>query len=156
MAKDMGRRGGIVALAAVGAVAPTLAQGQRQAPEEKAKILYHLNQPGGEEFVYYRQFLVNLRNHLSVLSSGGYDLRVVMHGAGINLMRIAARQNPQIAATVDDLKLAGVRFEICRITLQNSNVRLEELYDAGEEDLVPSGVGQLGRLQHQGFAYIKI
>ena len=152
MTKAMGRRGGIAALAAMGAAAPALAQ----APGGKEKVLYHLNQPGGEEFTYYRQFLVNLRNHLSVLTPGNYDLRVVMHGAGLNLLRIAAKQNPQVAATIDDLKLAGVRFEICQITLRNNNIRLDELYDASEEDLVPSGVGQLGRLQHQGFAYIKI
>lgn len=152
MNRKMGRRGGIAALAAMGAAAPAFAQ----APAGKEKILYHLNQPGGEEFVHYRQLLVNLRNHLSVLTPGNYDLRVVMHGPGINLLRIAAKHDPQIAATIDDLKLAGLRFEICQITLRNGNIRLEELYDAGEEDLVPSGVGQLGRLQHQGFAYIKI
>ncbi|UPY35573.1 DsrE family protein [Sediminicoccus sp. KRV36] len=152
MTKRMGRRGGMAALAAMGAATPALAQ----APAGKEKVLYHLNQPGGEEFAYYRQFLVNLRNHLSVLTPGQYDLRVVMHGAGLNLLRIAARQNPQIAASIDEMKLAGVRFEVCRITLRSNNIRLDELYDAGEEDLVPSGVGQLGRLQHQGFAYIKI
>ncbi len=152
MAQRLGRRGGIAAIAAMGAAAPAAAQGN--APREK--VVYHLNQPGGEEFAYYRQFLVNVGNHLGVLTRGNFDLRVVMHGAGLNILRIAAKQNPQVAASIDELKLAGVRFEICRITMRNNNIRLEELYDASEDDLVPSGVGQLGRLQWDGFAYIKI
>lgn len=152
MKRRVGRRGGIAAIAAMGAAAPAAAQGN--APREK--VVYHLNQPGGEEFAYYRQFLTNLANHMSVLTRGAFDLRVVMHGPGVNLLRIAARHDPQIAARIDEMKLAGVRFEICRITLRSNNIRLEELYDAAEEDLVPSGVGQLGRLQWDGFAYIKI
>jgi intracellular sulfur oxidation DsrE/DsrF family protein len=152
MTRRLGRRGGIVAMAAIGAAAPAAAQGSGT----REKVVYHLNQPGGEEFAFYRQFLVNVANHLSVLTPGEFDLRVVMHGPGINLLRIAAKHDPQVAARIDDLKLAGVRFEICRITLRNGNIRLEELYDAGEDDLVPSGVGQLGRLQWDGFAYIKI
>jgi len=41
-------------------------------------------------------------------------------GAGLNLLRIAAPQNPQIAATSDNLNLLGVGFEIYRITLANN------------------------------------
>jgi intracellular sulfur oxidation DsrE/DsrF family protein len=63
---------------------------------------------------------------------------------------------PQIAAAIDELKLKDVRFEICRITLRLNNVRLDELYDANEADLVESGVAQVARLQKAGFAYIKI
>jgi intracellular sulfur oxidation DsrE/DsrF family protein len=154
MPRTIGRRAaGLTALAAAGTVAATAAA---QAAPAKERITYHLNQPGGEGFRYYRQLLRNLRNHLSVLPPEGYDLRVVMHGAGLGLLREAARQDPQIAAAVDELKLAGVRFEICRITLRLDNIRLEELYDAAEDDLVESGVAQLARLQHQGFAYIKV
>ncbi len=100
--------------------------------------------------------LVNLRNHVDTLANGQFDLRVVIHVAGLGLLRGAAKANPQVAASVDDLKLAGVRFEICRITLRANNIRLEELYDAVEADLVPSGVVQIARLQQQGFSYIKI
>jgi len=153
MTGKMGRRGGIAAIAGLGAAAPVAAQ---QASTAREKVVYHLNMPGGEEFAYYRQMLTNVQNHLTVLTRGQFDLRVVMHGPGINLLRIAAKADPQIAATVDDLKLAGVRFEICRITLTRGNIPLSALYDAAEEDVVPSGVGQLGRLQWDGFAYIKI
>jgi intracellular sulfur oxidation DsrE/DsrF family protein len=100
--------------------------------------------------------LTNVQNHLTVLPEGRFDLRVVMHGPGVNLLRFAARNDPQIAATVDELKLAAVRFEICRITLTRGNIPLSQLYEASEEDVVQSGVGRLGELQAQGFACIKI
>jgi intracellular sulfur oxidation DsrE/DsrF family protein len=150
--KQIPRRAGLAALAA-GAAGATPAQAAAPAKE---LILYHLNQPGGDGFRYYRQMLRNLRNHVSVLPQDGYDLRVVMHGAGLGLLRGAARQDPQIAASVDELKLAGVRFEVCRITLRLDRIGLDELYDAVEDDLVDSGVGQVARLQQRGFAYIKI
>jgi len=143
-----------MAVAAAAAVAvPAGASGQG-APT--AKIVYHLNQPGGEEFSHYRQMLTNVSNHLTVLTPGRFDLRIMMHGPGVNLLRFGARNDPQIAATIDELKLAGVRFEICRITLTRGNIPLSQLCDASEEDIVPSGVGRLSELQMQGYAYIKI
>jgi len=153
----VGRRGAglITAVAGLFAAASARAQSGREQGGRK-KIVYHLKQPGGEDFAFYRQILRNLRNHLSVLPKDGFDLRVVMHGAGLNLLRRGGRADPQIAAAIDELKLASVRFEICRITLRLDNIRLEELYDAEETDLVESGVAQIARLQHQGFAYIKV
>ena len=149
----MNTRRRFAATAGMGVLAATPALAQE---DDKDKVVYHLNLPGGEEFVYFRQFLLNLGNHVSVLTAGRYDVRVVMHGAGLNLLRLGARAMPQIAAAIDELKLKDVRFEICRITLRLNNVRLDELYDANEADLVESGVAQVARLQKAGFAYIKI
>lgn len=151
---QVGRRAAAIA-AALGGLFATAA-GTARAQAEREKIVYHLNQPGGEDFAFYRQILRNLRNHVSVLPKDNFDLRVVMHGAGLNILRRGAKADPQIAAGIDELKLAGVRFEICRITLRLDNIRLDELYDAEEKDLVESGVAQIARLQQQGFAYVKI
>jgi len=152
-ARHLSRRAAMPALAAAAAAAPAAAA----TPAGRFKVVYHLNQPGGEDFAYYRQMLRNIRNHLSIDPPEGIDLRVVMHGPGINLLRRAARADQQIAATVDELKLKGVKFQICRITLQLDNIKLEELYDADEGDLVQSGVFEVMRLQQrEGFAYLKI
>lgn len=148
----LSRRLAVPALA--GAVAlPATAQ----AKSEPFKVVYHLNQPGGEDFAYYRQMLTNIRNHLSIQPPEGIDIRVVMHGPGVNLLRRAAPADKQIAAAIDELKAAGVKFLVCKITLKNNNIPLEELYDIEESDLVPSGVFEIARLQQrEGFAYIKI
>jgi intracellular sulfur oxidation DsrE/DsrF family protein len=34
-------------------------------------------------------------------------------------------------------------------------VKLEDLYDASEADVVPSGVAELARLESMGYSYIK-
>ncbi len=85
-----------MAVAAAAAAATPLATQAQTAEIEK--IVYHLNQPGGEEFSYYKQMLTNVRNHLTVLTPGRFDLRIVMHGPGINLLRFGARNDPEIAA----------------------------------------------------------
>lgn len=152
MTRRLSRRLAVPALAGAAAV-PAAAR----AASEPFKVVYHLNQPGGEDFAYYKQMLTNVRNHLSIKPAEGLDIRIVMHGAGVNLLRRAAPADKQIAATIDDLKAAGVKFQICAITLKNNNIPLEELYDAEESDLVPSGVFEVARLQQrEGFAYLKI
>lgn len=153
MARKLSRRLAVPALAA-GATLPAAAA---QAAAGPYKVVYHLNQPGGEDFAYYRQMLTNVQNHLSIAPPEGLEIRIVMHGPGVNLLRRAAPADKQIAATIDNLKLAGVRFHICAITLKRGNIPLAELYDAEESDLVPSGVFEIARLQQrEGFAYLKI
>jgi intracellular sulfur oxidation DsrE/DsrF family protein len=153
MARRVSRRLAVPALAAA-AAAPAAAA---QAASGPYKVVYHLNQPGGEDFAYYKQMLTNVQNHLSIAPPEGLEIRIVMHGAGVNLLRRAAPADKQIAAAIDNLKLAGVRFHICAITLKRGDIPLAELYDAEESDLVPSGVFELARLQQrEGFAYLKI
>lgn len=153
MARTVSRRLAVPALAA-GAALPAAAA---QAAATPFKVVYHLNQPGGEDFAYYKQMLVNVQNHLSIAPAEGLEIRIVMHGAGVNLLRRAAPADKQIAAAIDDLKAAGVQFRICAITLKRGNIPLAELYDAEESDLVPSGVFEVARLQQkEGFAYLKI
>ncbi|MCS6878431.1 MAG: DsrE family protein [Geminicoccaceae bacterium] len=152
MGRRLSRRLVVPALAGA-AAAPVAAR----AAGEPFKVVYHLNQPGGENFAYYRQMLVNIRNHLSIRPPEGIDIRVVMHGPGVDLLRRAATADQQIAAVIDELKLAGVKFLVCKITLERNNIPLAELYDTEESDLVPSGVFEIARLQQrEGFAYLKI
>lgn len=152
MVPTASRRLAVPALVA-GAALPAAAQ----AAAGPFKVVYHLNQPGGEDFAYYKQMLVNVQNHLSIAPPEGLEIRIVMHGAGVNLLRRAAPADKQIAAAIDDLKAAGVQFRICAITLKRGSIPLAELYDAEESDLVPSGVFEVARLQQrEGFAYLKI
>ncbi|HSM28317.1 MAG TPA: DsrE family protein, partial [Thioalkalivibrio sp.] len=98
--------------------------------------------------------LRNVQNHINAVGAEGLDIKVVMHGGGINLL-LGANQNPDLQAAVDSLKLQGVDFQVCRNTLVSRNVPLDALYDATEADVVPSGVAQLSILQREGYTYIK-
>ncbi|KZN23218.1 hypothetical protein A4G99_14270 [Haladaptatus sp. R4] len=54
---------------------------------------------------------------------------------------------------VETLLNRGVSFKQCHNTIDGTNITSEDLIDGVE--LVPSGVGELTRLQHEGYAYIK-
>ena len=148
-----GSRRRLAVLAASAAAVP--AQAQAQSPAA-VKATYHLNLPGGDNWGYFRQVLVNLANHLAAVQPRPLDFRVVMHARGLDLLHKAAQADRQIAADIDTMKLAGVRFEICATTMRLNNIALDALYEAAPEDVVPSGVARVAELQHLGFAYIKI
>jgi hypothetical protein len=88
-----------------------------------------------------------------------------MHGDGLSLLLYpdalastkmkAANATDEMQARITNLKQQGVHFDICANTLKNRQVKLEDLYDASEADLVPSGVAELSRLQAMGYTYVK-
>lgn len=119
--------------------------------DDVTRVVYHVNQ--GDPGVHMGA-LRNVQNHINAVGAEGMDIKVVMHGGGINLL-IGANQNPDLQAAVDSLKLQGVDFQVCRNTLTSRNIPLEALYDATEADVVQSGVAQLSILQRDGYTYIK-
>ena len=120
-------------------------------PDDVTRVVYHVNQ--GDPAVHMGA-LRNVQNHINAVGADGMDIKVVMHGGGINLL-MGANENPDLQAAVDSLKLQGVDFQVCRNTLVSRSVPLEALYDATEADVVPSGVAQLSILQREGYTYIK-
>ena len=93
------------------------------------------------------------------------DLRVVMHGDGVSLVlepdalegtkMKAANATDVVQAKISGLKDQGVKFEVCANTLKGRNVPIDALYDVSEEDIVPSGVAEISRLEQLGYTYIK-
>jgi intracellular sulfur oxidation DsrE/DsrF family protein len=120
-------------------------------PDDVTRVVYHVNE--GDPAVHMGA-LRNVQNHINAVGAEGLDIKVVMHGGGINLL-LGANQNPDLQAAVDSLKLQGVDFQVCQNTLVSRNVPLDALYDATEADVVPSGVAQLSILQREGYTYIK-
>ncbi|MEJ2592871.1 MAG: DsrE family protein, partial [Candidatus Thiodiazotropha sp.] len=67
-----------------------------------------------------------------------------------------ANATDEMTARIDGLKSQGVSFQICGNTVKGRNVDLaSDLYDADPEDVVPSGVAELARLEGMGYSYIK-
>lgn len=155
-------RGAAAALIVLmGASAPQAQDAAAQSPTETAapayaaqKVVYHLNGKGGEEGKGYNAALANMRNHLEAVGAENLDLRVVMHGDGVELLQLAA-DDLTLQGTIADLKAKGVRFLVCNNTLTARNIDPATLFDVMPEDIVPSGVAELGKLQMEGFAYIK-
>lgn len=67
-----------------------------------------------------------------------------------------ALTDADIQAGVDNLRLQGVDFGICNVTVTRGNIDiLTDLYDSTEANLVPSGVAEISHLQTQGYTYLR-
>ena len=131
----------------------------------KQKVVYHINYDGGPDSKAYKGAMRNIQNHINAVGAENLDLKVVLHGNGLAMLldpaalkaskMKEANGDDVMTAKVASLKDQGVQFQICANTLKGRKVTLNDLYDASEGDVVPSGVAQLAILQSQGYAYIK-
>ncbi|MCB2101349.1 MAG: DsrE family protein [Rhodobacterales bacterium] len=121
----------------------------------KQKVVYHVNYTGGDANKAYKGAMRNIQNHINAVGAENMEIKVVLHGNGLGLL-MAANKDPQMAATVDNLKLQHVGFGVCANTLKGRNIDYtKDLYDVEAADIVPSGVAELSRLQQMGYTYIK-
>jgi intracellular sulfur oxidation DsrE/DsrF family protein len=141
----------VVALA-IAAAGPATAQDSRYGQQ---KVVYHINYDGGEDDRAYRGAMTNIQNHINAVGAENLDVKVVLHGNGLGLL-MEARSNEQLQTQVAGLKGQNVAFNVCNNTLQGRKISYsDDLYDVWEEDIVPSGVAELSRLQQMGYTYIK-
>src|SRR6185295_12443895 len=123
---------------------------QTNSAEGPDKVVYHLN-AGLEQAA---NGLRNIRNHLEVNPKA--QIVVVAHAQGVDyLMKGNKDANGNSFETqVGDLKLQGVQFNVCEITLRNRKLnRSQFIQDA---TFVPSGVAEIARLQQrEGYAYLR-
>lgn len=73
---------------------------------------------------------------------------LVANSGGLELLRDESAQRERVRA----LHERGVEFKQCRNTIAGTDTTEADLVDGVE--LVPSGVGELTRLQDDGYAYI--
>ena len=94
-------------------------------------------------------------NNFLPVGQDNYEIQFVLHGNGIELLRSVAQNNQDAAGRIDSLRGQGVDFKICANTLKGRKIALDDLYFADESDVVPSGVAEIGKLQQQGFVYLR-
>ncbi|WP_018993683.1 MULTISPECIES: DsrE family protein [unclassified Thioalkalivibrio] len=141
----------ILPLALTAAAMLTL-PGAAMADYGEQKVVYHVNY---NDMDRHMAAMGNIQNHINAVGAENMEIRVVMHGPGLHLLR-NAKENEDLAARIEELKMQDVDFNICNVTVTRGNVDIsEELFDATEYDLVPSGVGEIGHLQTQGFVYLR-
>ena len=123
-----------------------------QAADKTHKAVYHLN---SKEIETQKDVLRNAQNHLDAIGADKMDLRIVMHAGGVSMLR-TAKNDIDLQSTIENLKLKGVKFEVCKKTLDRGKINYKtDLYDVSEKDLVASGVAEIALLQEQGFSYVK-
>jgi hypothetical protein len=98
--------------------------------------------------------LRNIRNHLEVDPKA--KIVVVAHADGVDFLMNGAQdanKNPYNVA-VETLKVQGVAFEVCQITLRNRKLDAKQFIP--EAGFTPSGVQRITQLQQrEGYAYLK-
>lgn len=129
------------------------AQTPAKAPE-KQKTVYHINYKGGENDSAYMAALRNVNNHISAVGADKVDIKVVLHANGLDVLKNAT-SNEALRGQIQGLKAQHVAFQVCENTMVRNKIEMKDLYDASKEDIVASGVAELARLQHLGYAYIK-
>ena len=119
----------------------------------KQKVVYHINYDG-ETGTSYRAAMNNIQNHINAVGAENLTVKVVLHGDGLGLL-MGAKEDDVLQTRIGALKGQNVKFSICNNTLVGRDIALDDLYDAWDEDVVPSGVAELSHLQAQGYTYIK-
>jgi intracellular sulfur oxidation DsrE/DsrF family protein len=130
----------------------------------KQKVVYHINYDHPKK---QAGALRNIQNHINAVGAENLDLKVVLHGNGLALLLEPdsldklkkfkhANADDKMTAKVTDLKGQGVDFHVCANTVRGRKVDVEtDLYDVSSEDIVPSGVAEVAKLQAMGYSYIK-
>lgn len=114
------------------------------------KVVYHLSEGLGQA----SNGLRNIGNHLEVNPNA--RIVVVSHARGVDfLMKDAKDANgARYEDLVEQLRMRGVRFDVCEITLRNRKLAKDQFI--AEVTWVPSGVAEVTRLQQrEGYAYLK-
>jgi intracellular sulfur oxidation DsrE/DsrF family protein len=115
------------------------------------KVLYQNDGGWPDDHAYFERFLHNISNHI-MATGGDVDIRVVDFAAGVKMF-VMATTDPALAAQIDALRAQHVQFKICRNTLRGMQLRLDQLYKVDPDDVVPSGVAEIARLQGQGWVF---
>jgi len=114
------------------------------------KVVYHLNEGPAQA----SNGLRNINNHLEVDPKA--KIVVVTHALGVDFLMKGVKDNNgnKYEDLVEQLKMRGVRFDVCEITLRNRKLQKEQFIE--HVTFVPSGVAEVTRLQQrEGYAYLK-
>ena len=114
------------------------------------KVVYHINDGLGQA----TNGLRNIGNHLEVNPKA--KIVVVSHAQGVDfLMKGAKDKNGnKYEDLVERLKMRGVQFDVCEITLRNRKLNKDQFIEYAS--YVPSGVAEVTRLQQrEGYAYLR-
>lgn len=144
-----------ILLAAVLAVAALAGVASADGRYGKQKVVYHINYAGGDADKAYLGALQNIQNHINAVGKDNIDVKVVLHGNGLGVLK-SAKSNDKLKVGVASLKSQNVGFNVCNNTLKGRKIDYEkDLFDVYKEDIVPSGVAEVSRLQQMGYTYIK-
>ncbi len=123
------------------------------------KTVFHVSETRDEKG--YLGILGNVNNYVKALQATGKktDAVIVMNGDGLGMLQMAKEieleAEAKLPGRITAMKESGVKFLVCYNTLVGRKIAFEDLYDAHEGDIIPSGVAEVGRLQAKGYRLLK-
>jgi len=120
------------------------------AAEGPMKVIYHIN----EGLDQASNGLRNANNQLQVDPNA--KIVFVAHSKGVDFLMKGAKdkRGTKYEDIVERLKIKGVEFQVCEITLKNRKLSKDQFIEYAT--YVPSGVWQVTKLQQtEGYAYLK-
>lgn len=112
----------------------------------KYRTVFHVTEDDPRKWA---QVLNNARYTQTELGARNVEIAVVMNGGGISMMKL---ESP-VAQMIDEAKKAGIKFHVCQNTMATQKVTKEDMLP--QADYVPSGIGDVIKLQSQGWSYVK-
>ena len=113
------------------------------------KTVFHVSSPDAGDQQHAMINAANLLADESVYSSGD-EVVILANGAAVRMFVEETADHPDMVETLFD---DGVSLRACGNALASMNATDDDLL-AGVER-VPSGSGELARLQDEGFGYVK-
>lgn len=116
------------------------------------RVVYQENEGGGWFNHGFLGLVGSLENHVAAVGVGNIDIRVILQGKGLDLLR-----NPDAAmrGRIDRLRAEGVRFIVCRNSLIQSGTSPSDLYGVKATDIARAGVAEIAMLEAKGFVYLR-
>lgn len=140
---------GALALAALFAAVPAGAQ-QAAAPAAAAaareKAVFAVSDADPQK---WNLTLGNIGNALDALGPDGAQIELVAYGPGIEMLK----KDSPVAKRLAELMAKGVRVAACQNSMRAWHLDASDL--APGVSPVPSGVVELMKRQHEGYAYIR-
>jgi intracellular sulfur oxidation DsrE/DsrF family protein len=118
-------------------------------PPTEDTVVYHFS----EGLEQASNGLRNIRNHLEVNPNA--KIVVVAHAKGVDFLMkgVKDKNGNKYEDLVEQLQMRGVQFDVCQITLRDRKLSKDQFIEYAT--FVPSGVAEISKLEHQGYAYLK-
>ena len=123
----------------------TLLANDASAQGANHKVVFQFTLADSMQQKAFSNQLKNLRKHWP-----DAQIEVVAYNQGIDFLMTKRTRHHDIIA---DLKKVGVRFVVCQNTMNQRNIKEDELIE--EAEIVPAGIAEIVEKQEQGWSYIK-
>jgi uncharacterized protein len=134
------------AFAASSAEAPPAAPAGTPAETARERAIFAVSDADPQK---WNLTLGNIANAIDGLGADGAEIELVVYGPGITMLRKDSPVADRIAAALKN----GVRIAACQNSMRG--FKLEQADLAPGVGVVPSGVVELIRRQHAGYAYVR-